>query len=258
MTKEDTLLQGNARMCALHEAARLAETYDLNGIFSGGLPKGWEGCRRKIAEAIRALAVNDEEPNATSASANSWHTACVNVLWTKAETYKLFDEVKEFAEAIERGEVYPSRDNGPSAVPQSKTNFMGLVSAYGNNPTQQGFDTIYARYLADCDLAARSKPAAQSTSLSDAQLNAAMDEYDRKISYYRSHGGVTKNERKIIAATVHAALSADPSPETNVKSSKADRGGSDQPLGSNLTEPRRQQQASAIVPQELQKNWREV
>lgn len=39
----------------LERAAQLAETYDHNGMFAEGLPKGWAGCRRSIAEAIRAL-----------------------------------------------------------------------------------------------------------------------------------------------------------------------------------------------------------
>lgn len=34
------------------------------------------------------------------------------------------------------------------------TTFMSMVSDYGANPTQEGFDAIYARYLADCRAAA--------------------------------------------------------------------------------------------------------
>lgn len=41
----------------------------------------------------------------TSANSNSWHTACVNILWTRSETYELFNQIKGLAEAIERGEV---------------------------------------------------------------------------------------------------------------------------------------------------------
>jgi hypothetical protein len=39
---------------------------------------------------------------------NAWYTACVNILWTSGETYKLFHRVKDLAEAIERGEAYPA------------------------------------------------------------------------------------------------------------------------------------------------------
>lgn len=34
------------------------------------------------------------------------------------------------------------------------TTFMSMVSDYGENPTQEGFDAIYVRYLADCRAAA--------------------------------------------------------------------------------------------------------
>lgn len=36
----------------------------------------------------------------------------------------------------------------------SAANFMTMVSKYGEAPTQEGFDQIYRRYLADCDRAA--------------------------------------------------------------------------------------------------------
>lgn len=35
----------------------------------------------------------------------------------------------------------------------SGTNFMMLVSRYGEAPTQEAFDQIYRRYLADCERA---------------------------------------------------------------------------------------------------------
>ncbi|MCB5203260.1 hypothetical protein LH464_12345 [Neorhizobium sp. T786] len=52
----------------------------------------------------------DPSPSPTTASTNAWHTACVNILWTSGETYKLFYKIKELAEAIERGEVYPATE----------------------------------------------------------------------------------------------------------------------------------------------------
>lgn len=41
-------------------------------------------------------------------------------------------------------------DNSP---PSSHENFATLVSHYGENPTQDGFDAIYWKYLADCESA---------------------------------------------------------------------------------------------------------
>lgn len=41
-------------MAERERCAALAETYDHRGMFAlGHLPKGWEGCRRNIAAAIR-------------------------------------------------------------------------------------------------------------------------------------------------------------------------------------------------------------
>ena len=56
------------------------------------------------------------EAHKTSASANAWHTACVNVLWTRNETYKLFYEIKDFAEKLE------------NESPPPKTHLMGRAS----------------------------------------------------------------------------------------------------------------------------------
>lgn len=37
----------------------------------------------------------------TSASSNSWHTACVQLLFTKGQHHKLFHEIKQLAETLE-------------------------------------------------------------------------------------------------------------------------------------------------------------
>lgn len=39
----------------IERCAQVAETYDMDGGLKDGLPKGWEGCRRMIATAIRKL-----------------------------------------------------------------------------------------------------------------------------------------------------------------------------------------------------------
>ncbi|TCR01101.1 hypothetical protein [Neorhizobium sp. JUb45] len=65
--------------------------------------------------ATDALCADTAAPVKLTASSNAWHTACVNILWSRSETYKLFEEVKKFAEAIERGEVYPSSRNHSDA-----------------------------------------------------------------------------------------------------------------------------------------------
>lgn len=39
-------------------------------------------------------------------------------------------------------------------VKEGDTTFMNLVSRYGDKPSQEGFDEIYRRYLAACELAA--------------------------------------------------------------------------------------------------------
>ncbi|WP_430241994.1 hypothetical protein [Neorhizobium sp. DAR64861/K0K2] len=67
------------------------------------------------------------EPHTTTASSNSWHSACANILWAKSETYQLYFQIKEFAEAIERGEVYPVGET--AAVRPSPEKHMSVVGA---------------------------------------------------------------------------------------------------------------------------------
>lgn len=90
------------------------------GWDDGGLDDEHPGTRyRYLKYAQSAIdALTPPAPQDQQAGANSWHTACVNVLWSKAETYKLFEEVKEFAEALERGEAFPA--SGEEASPSNQ------------------------------------------------------------------------------------------------------------------------------------------
>lgn len=45
----------NATRDMRERCADLAAKFDLDGALGSVLPKGWEGCRRSIAKAIRAL-----------------------------------------------------------------------------------------------------------------------------------------------------------------------------------------------------------
>lgn len=63
---------------------------------------------RNISAALRSAAETPAPPppetHVMPAANEAWATACVNILWTKSESYKLYYEVKAMAEAIERGE----------------------------------------------------------------------------------------------------------------------------------------------------------
>lgn len=64
-------------------------------------------------------------PKPAPASSNAWHTACINILWPNGATHGLFDKIKDFAEAIERGEVYPSSEadlRGPTLAETDAAN----------------------------------------------------------------------------------------------------------------------------------------
>jgi hypothetical protein len=47
--------QTSIEKATIERCAQVAETYDMDGDLKDGLPKGWEGCRRMIAAAIRKL-----------------------------------------------------------------------------------------------------------------------------------------------------------------------------------------------------------
>lgn len=61
------------------------------------------------------------------------------------------------------------------------TTFMSMVSDYGLNPTQEGFDAIYARYLSDCRAAA--SPAGVVKPLEWEHRPASDEHYERWTAY---------------------------------------------------------------------------
>jgi hypothetical protein len=70
----------------------------------------------------------------TLTSSNAWHTACVNILWPNGATHMLFDKIKDLAEAIERGEVYPSPEadlRDPTLAEANAANAEAVATAIG-------------------------------------------------------------------------------------------------------------------------------
>lgn len=94
-----------------------------------------------------------------------------------------------------------------------RTGFMNLVSNYGANPTQEGFDEIYRRYLAACDKAA-ADARAPSTHL---ELADRLEEEVQRLDDTPPSLQTQANIRLIDAAHEAAAiLRGTPSPQQNV------------------------------------------
>jgi hypothetical protein len=56
LRKAVTRALSGERASIIEQCAKVAETYDMDGAFNDDmLPKGWRGCRRQLAAAIRAL-----------------------------------------------------------------------------------------------------------------------------------------------------------------------------------------------------------
>lgn len=109
----------------------------------------------------------------------------------------MIEAIAKVRARLRAGQTTPCAQN--SAGDPASPSFMNLVSSYGMSPTQEGFDEIYRRYLADCDRAAN--PAHQAhlvgsaTATSKAMLDVSIERHRQVMTegWAPSHDDAHKN-----------------------------------------------------------------